>query len=160
MDTTNHSVSSSRRKTPTKRCKPDKRDPIKVVYISNPMNFRVTASEFRALVQELTGWDAGSLPDPSRFRNSGGDDSDNVGGGDGRGDQTDNSERKNDRGTTSDDGTLTPRQVEGKDYKWEGQVGSTVDWFEGFDDVDVFASQISTFYESPQADHHQVLHAV
>lgn len=32
--------------------------PIKVVYISNPVKFTTSASEFRALVQELTGRDS------------------------------------------------------------------------------------------------------
>ncbi|KAH6779621.1 hypothetical protein C2S52_010858 [Perilla frutescens var. hirtella] len=34
--------------------------PLKVVYITNPIKFNATASEFRALVQELTGQDADS----------------------------------------------------------------------------------------------------
>ncbi|KAL0453209.1 UNVERIFIED_CONTAM: hypothetical protein Slati_1299000 [Sesamum latifolium] len=32
--------------------------PLKVVYITNPIKFKTSASEFRALVQELTGQDA------------------------------------------------------------------------------------------------------
>lgn len=32
--------------------------PMKVVYISNPVRFKATTSEFRALVQELTGQDS------------------------------------------------------------------------------------------------------
>ncbi|XWS65323.1 hypothetical protein CRYUN_Cryun05aG0083500 [Craigia yunnanensis] len=40
--------------------------PIKVVYISNPMKVKISASKFRALVQELTGQDA-ELPDPTKF---------------------------------------------------------------------------------------------
>lgn len=35
--------------------KNSKRNPIKVVYISNPMMVKTNASDFRALVQELTG---------------------------------------------------------------------------------------------------------
>ncbi|ERM98135.1 hypothetical protein AMTRI_Chr01g127690 [Amborella trichopoda] len=34
-----------------------KKNPIKVVYISNPKMVKASASEFRALVQELTGQD-------------------------------------------------------------------------------------------------------
>lgn len=49
-----------------KKKKPDNTKPVKVVYISNPMRVKVSASEFRALVQELTGQDA-ELPDPSKF---------------------------------------------------------------------------------------------
>ena len=41
-----------------------KKKPIKVVYISNPMKVTASASEFRALVQQLTGQDADVyLPD-------------------------------------------------------------------------------------------------
>ncbi|KAK7396173.1 hypothetical protein VNO78_16987 [Psophocarpus tetragonolobus] len=56
--------------TPTKKSKPKKKTtphPVKVVYISNPMKIKTSASEFRALVQELTGQDAESPPDPTRF---------------------------------------------------------------------------------------------
>ncbi|GER52539.1 heat-inducible transcription repressor HrcA [Striga asiatica] len=39
--------------------KPKKKGPLKVVHIANPIKFTATASEFRALVQELTGQDSG-----------------------------------------------------------------------------------------------------
>ncbi|KAI7996504.1 hypothetical protein LOK49_LG10G02674 [Camellia lanceoleosa] len=45
-------------KKPTKQTNRIKKNTIKVVYISNPMKVNTTASEFRALVQELTGQDA------------------------------------------------------------------------------------------------------
>ncbi|KAK7286687.1 hypothetical protein RJT34_21869 [Clitoria ternatea] len=69
ITTSNMSVQQT---TPTKRVtKPKKKTtatkPIKVVYISNPMKIKTSASHFRALVQELTGQDAESPPDPSRF---------------------------------------------------------------------------------------------
>ncbi|KAK7336460.1 hypothetical protein VNO77_17002 [Canavalia gladiata] len=72
MDTISNSVMSSvqQRTTPPKRNKPKKKNttkPFKVVYISNPMKIKTSASHFRALVQELTGQDAESPPDPSRF---------------------------------------------------------------------------------------------
>ncbi|KAK9081769.1 hypothetical protein Syun_031215 [Stephania yunnanensis] len=35
-----------------------KKQPVKVVYISNPMKVKTSVSEFRALVQELTGQDS------------------------------------------------------------------------------------------------------
>lgn len=38
--------------------KSKKKQPLKVVYITNPIKFKASASEFRALVQELTGQDA------------------------------------------------------------------------------------------------------
>ncbi|CAL9025187.1 unnamed protein product [Prunus brigantina] len=51
---------------PNKKKGKTKKQGIKVVYISNPMKVRTSASEFRALVQELTGQDS-ELPDPARF---------------------------------------------------------------------------------------------
>ncbi|KAL6138008.1 hypothetical protein ACLB2K_063296 [Fragaria x ananassa] len=42
--------------------KSNKKKSIKVVYISNPMKVTASASEFRALVQQLTGQDADDLP--------------------------------------------------------------------------------------------------
>ncbi|XP_038882812.1 sigma factor binding protein 2, chloroplastic-like [Benincasa hispida] len=55
------------RRKPTKKTKqPNKKKPIKVVYISNPMKVQTSASKFMALVQELTGRDA-DFPDPSKF---------------------------------------------------------------------------------------------
>ncbi|KAL3533547.1 hypothetical protein ACH5RR_007068 [Cinchona calisaya] len=51
-----------------------KKKPVKVVYISNPMKVKTSASEFRALVQELTGQDA-DMPDPTKYT-----DSESVGG--------------------------------------------------------------------------------
>ncbi|XP_059428007.1 sigma factor binding protein 1, chloroplastic-like [Corylus avellana] len=55
------------RRKPTKKTKSKKNNPIKVVYISNPMKVKTSASQFRALVQELTGQDA-ELPDPAKFQ--------------------------------------------------------------------------------------------
>ncbi|KAI3446568.1 hypothetical protein Pfo_003233 [Paulownia fortunei] len=43
-----------------------KKQPLKVVYISNPIKFNISASEFRALVQELTGQDA-DTPESASF---------------------------------------------------------------------------------------------
>lgn len=44
---------------------------IKVVYISNPMMVNATASQFRALVQHLTGQHAELPPDLSTFHDAG-----------------------------------------------------------------------------------------
>nr|XP_043611055.1 uncharacterized protein LOC122582694 [Erigeron canadensis] len=44
--------------------KSNKRKPVKVVYISNPMKIKATPSEFRAIVQQLTGRYAASPPSP------------------------------------------------------------------------------------------------
>ncbi|KAG2687358.1 hypothetical protein I3843_09G048300 [Carya illinoinensis] len=49
-----------------KKTKSKKNMPIKVVYISNPMKVKTSASEFRALVQQLTGQDA-EYPVPAKF---------------------------------------------------------------------------------------------
>lgn len=53
--------------------KNSKRNPIKVVYISNPMKVKTSVSGFRALVQELTGRDA-ALPDPDKVLEVDGED--------------------------------------------------------------------------------------
>lgn len=42
--------------------KTKKKSQVKVVYISNPMKVNTSASEFRALVQQLTGRDADDMP--------------------------------------------------------------------------------------------------
>lgn len=61
-----------------KKGKAKKVKPIKVVYISNPMRVTTSPSQFRALVQELTGQDADppletanlSPPDSSNYRDA------------------------------------------------------------------------------------------
>ncbi|KAG6638512.1 hypothetical protein CIPAW_10G040200 [Carya illinoinensis] len=64
----NHLLTSGHQRKATKKTKTKKSSkPIKVVYISNPMKVKAdSASQFRALVQELTGQDS-ELPDPSKF---------------------------------------------------------------------------------------------
>ncbi|KAG9454949.1 hypothetical protein H6P81_007853 [Aristolochia fimbriata] len=47
-----------KKKKPTSSSRRKKGSGIKVVYISNPMKVKASASEFRALVQELTGQDS------------------------------------------------------------------------------------------------------
>lgn len=44
-----------------------KQQPLKVVYISNPMRIETSAAEFRALVQELTGRDAADWTCPDQI---------------------------------------------------------------------------------------------
>ncbi|XP_058749161.1 sigma factor binding protein 2, chloroplastic-like [Vicia villosa] len=67
---TNSVISSLQQKTPAKITKSKKKTnkPIKVVYISNPMKVKTSASDFMALVQELTGQYAESPLDPSKFQ--------------------------------------------------------------------------------------------
>lgn len=65
MDALGVHVKSGKR-SHTKRSK----KPIKVVYISSPMKVNTSASEFRALVQELTGKDS----DATRFMDNDGAD--------------------------------------------------------------------------------------
>lgn len=45
-------------KIPKKAYKIKRKQPLKVVYITNPIKFETSALEFRALVQELTGQDS------------------------------------------------------------------------------------------------------
>ncbi|XP_057505537.1 sigma factor binding protein 1, chloroplastic-like [Actinidia eriantha] len=66
-------LSVHQKKAITKQTKPKKK-PIKVVYISNPMKVKTSASEFRALVQELTGRDA-VIPSPGEYPKIDGGDS-------------------------------------------------------------------------------------
>ncbi|GER25783.1 30S ribosomal protein S2 [Striga asiatica] len=54
----------SKHQSPNSKAK--KKGPLKVVYITNPIKFNATASEFRALVQELTGRDS-DPPDSTGF---------------------------------------------------------------------------------------------
>ncbi|KAJ8770515.1 hypothetical protein K2173_018006 [Erythroxylum novogranatense] len=105
---------------------------MKVVYISNPMKFKTSASEFRALVQELTGQDA-ELPDPSKMVGC-----DDVGGGH---HQTVPDASKSTRKTVVDDGQhyhdehaqQVPRVVELDPNREQPQ---TLDFcFDRFDDV-------------------------
>ncbi|XP_020274503.1 uncharacterized protein LOC109849115 [Asparagus officinalis] len=50
---------SARPKSPRKaKAKRQNQQPMKVVYITNPIRFNTSASEFRSLVQELTGKDS------------------------------------------------------------------------------------------------------
>ncbi|KAL9150829.1 hypothetical protein ABFS82_11G013800 [Erythranthe guttata] len=50
----------------TKKKKKKKRQPppLKIVYITNPIKFKTSASQFRALVQQLTGQYAADTPPP------------------------------------------------------------------------------------------------
>ncbi|KAF3961263.1 hypothetical protein CMV_014103 [Castanea mollissima] len=66
----NNLLTSVHQRKPTKKAKQPKKNnnPVKVVYISNPMKVKTSASQFRALVQELTGQNS-ELPDPTKFSN-------------------------------------------------------------------------------------------
>ncbi|GMI79624.1 hypothetical protein HRI_001631700 [Hibiscus trionum] len=64
MDDSISSTLQTRKSSP-KKAKSKK--PIKVVYISNPMKVKTSASEFMALVQKLTGRDAELPDDPTKF---------------------------------------------------------------------------------------------
>ncbi|KAE8728918.1 Sigma factor binding protein 2 [Hibiscus syriacus] len=76
MDYSMSSTLQARRLSP-KKAKSKK--PIKVVYISNPMKVKTSASKFRALVQKLTGQDAELLDDLTKFTDTG-EAVDDVGG--------------------------------------------------------------------------------
>lgn len=156
-------------RTPTKRTKPKKKsnnNPIKVVYISNPMKVKTSASEFRALVQELTGQNAEPIPDPSRFQEPEPESDDGSGRGGYKMNISENCLMKiNGRDDDENDHSLvvTPKVDPNNNY-CQGQSasgGSSMDSFEPFDDV--FTPQMienisamlpeSVFYESPQVDH-------
>ncbi|KAF3442143.1 hypothetical protein FNV43_RR16059 [Rhamnella rubrinervis] len=62
----NNLVSSIQQRKSTKITKTKKKQPVKVVYISNPMKVKASAADFRSLVQQLTGQDA-EFPDPTKF---------------------------------------------------------------------------------------------
>ncbi|KAM6548035.1 hypothetical protein CsatB_019711 [Cannabis sativa] len=65
-DTAHQGKKSTKFPNKTKKSINKQKPPVKVVYISNPMKVKTSASEFRALVQELTGQDA-EFPDPTKF---------------------------------------------------------------------------------------------
>lgn len=56
-----------------KNPKSKKKQPIKIVYITNPIKFKTSASEFRALVQGLTGRDADTDTDTAVSFSGGGE---------------------------------------------------------------------------------------
>ncbi|GAB4843944.1 hypothetical protein Ancab_013908 [Ancistrocladus abbreviatus] len=72
-----------KKKTRATKKAQSKNKPLKVVYISNPVKFKTSASEFRALVQELTGQDA-EWHEPNKLSLLG--DSQTVPNADGHGD--------------------------------------------------------------------------
>ncbi|KAJ3669184.1 hypothetical protein LUZ60_011134 [Juncus effusus] len=56
-------IDPKNRNEDTKTNKKKKKKAVKVVYIANPLKVKASATEFRALVQELTGRDS----DPSKY---------------------------------------------------------------------------------------------
>ena len=161
MDTTTNSVSSVQQRTPTKTNKPKKKNknkPIKVVYISNPMRVNASASEFRALVQELTGQDAESPPDPSRFGGDGG----GLYGGHKIGFDK-GCVKEIGHGHDENDHTLVmPSDVDTNSLQAHKTAGVSLENFDQFDD-DIFTPQMkesisaflpdSVLYECAQVDH-------
>ncbi|CAJ2671655.1 unnamed protein product [Trifolium pratense] len=145
-----NSIISSLQQTPTKitKSKKKKNKPIKVVYISNPMKVTTSASEFRALVQELTGQYAESPPDPSRYQEFSGDDSSADGGC---------SENRIDCDKNDHTVVVVPPLVDPDDDKVKPSES-----FEGFDEDVLLMPQMveniwdllptSAFYESFQLD--------
>ncbi|OIW12309.1 hypothetical protein TanjilG_06098 [Lupinus angustifolius] len=120
-----------------------KNKPIKVVYISNPMKVKTSVSEFRTLVQELTGKDAEMQPDPSRYCWEGDSSGYKI--------LVSDEDCVKENGHYENDNTLViGSEVEVNDVEVEncGEVSSSMDYFEAFDD-DVFTPQmienISTF---------------
>ncbi|KDP29260.1 hypothetical protein JCGZ_16649 [Jatropha curcas] len=66
MVATTATVQENKKRAP-KRIKKVKKQPMKVVYITNPIKFKTSASQFRALVQELTGQDSELPADPTSW---------------------------------------------------------------------------------------------
>lgn len=124
MDYSLISSSLQESKAAAKRVKSKKKKKkIKVVYISNPMKVKTSASKFRALVQQLTGQHAEDLPaDPTKTTDTANDDVD-VGGG-GRGD--DNQTVRPDVGNSN----ISDNHIHAQDQDVP------------FDDDDVFTPQI------------------
>ncbi|KAL6498532.1 hypothetical protein OROHE_026629 [Orobanche hederae] len=81
MDHRMVTANRKRANKPHNKNKTKKKVPLKVVYITNPIKFNASASEFRSLVQELTGKDS-DVPEPARFPT--GDDGTIRGGAGGR----------------------------------------------------------------------------
>jgi hypothetical protein len=154
-------ISTVQQKTPTKLTKPKKKNnnnntynkPIKVVYISNPMKVKTSASEFRALVQELTGQDAESPPNPSRFQEFDADDSGTDRGG---------CENRMDCDKSDQTVVGVPSLVDPDDKGKPSEAGSSNESFEGFDEDVLLTPEMmdniwdllptSAFYESFQLD--------
>ncbi|EXB38304.1 hypothetical protein L484_013937 [Morus notabilis] len=123
----NSNVLTSLQRKPTKKTsannKTKKTRPVKVVYISNPMKIKTSASEFRALVQELTGQDA-EFPDPTKFLATNGEDQVGVDstvkiGGDHSNSQEQGATESNNSSTTTtsryealDDDVFMPQMME------------------------------------------------
>ncbi|KAK9290800.1 hypothetical protein L1049_008978 [Liquidambar formosana] len=140
-------LASVHQRKSTKHTKTKKR-PVKVVYISNPMKVKTSASEFRALVQELTGQDS-ELPDPTKFY-------DGVGG---------NPTAVDEMKMANDDHTLEVPQVDPNTSVAPVRSDLAYDPFD-----DVFTPQMlenfagllpaNLFYEPPQVDMLRSLDAV
>lgn len=132
-------------KKATKQAKTKKAKPVKVVYISNPMKVKTTASEFRALVQELTGRDAG-MPDPTKYP------------------EIDGSDEIKANITSDDDDHAVSEVPRREQAACEVQMKRSDVAFEPYDDV--FMPQMlenftgffpSNLYESPHVDAHRSL---
>ncbi|KAL1312522.1 hypothetical protein HN51_039130 [Arachis hypogaea] len=191
MDSLGNSSSAMngvQQKTPTKRSNKQKKKnnnnnkkEIKVVYISNPMKVKTSASEFRALVQELTGQDAEFPYDSSRFKGYGSDhdgDDDSNNNNNTKGGYDDNNCTDKVGYDEVNDDTLvvvpppSPPSLlpPPENPNWEEKIvageggerggSSSIESFEPFDEV--FTPQMiesissfipsSVYYESPQLD--------
>ncbi|CAL0332856.1 unnamed protein product [Lupinus luteus] len=170
----NSMMKSVQQMTPTKGSNPKKKKknhnnnkPMKVVYISNPMKVKTSASEFMALVQELTGQDAEPPPDPSRFRKPGGVDGgrDTCNAGNGYKLISDDWFVKIGYDDENDQAQVAPSLVDSNNYcQGQGQLASgsstSVESFEPFHDVltpqmiESISAMMpdSVFYQSPPLD--------
>lgn len=148
----NNLLTSVHQRKPTKKAKQPKKNnnPIKVVYISNPMKVRTSASQFRALVQELTGQDS-ELPDPTKFSNK----DEYVGGHQHQTapDPMTNDDSKIDGGDDDDDHSQQEEVPTVDPSTSQEQPESSSSQFEPYDDVFTNLSGLlpnTVFYDSPQ----------
>ncbi|OVA05657.1 VQ [Macleaya cordata] len=123
--------------------------PIKVVYISNPMKVKTSVSEFRSLVQELTGRDS-DLSDRTRFS----DTTDEI---DGFQAVPDDDHQNMNKVLSNNDNHGILQEVLGVDPYWNSS-SSDLPIFGPFDDIFVpqmvdnfngFLPNSSLFYEAP-----------
>ncbi|OMP03912.1 VQ motif-containing protein [Corchorus capsularis] len=78
-----NSLQQSKKGKSKKKKNNNSKPAVKVVYISNPMKLKISASKFRAIVQELTGQDAELPTDPTKFTDTDDDNDGDCGGGGG-----------------------------------------------------------------------------
>ena len=160
LSSTVQEMKKSAKKTNTNnKASHKKAKPVKVVYISNPMKIKTSASQFRALVQELTGRDSELPHDPAKF-SAGGDRTVKI-GGDLHHDDDDDDDNNNDHDLEEVVVMSSTNNSESStNYTASTNSTSATNPYDAFEDDDVFMPQImegfsgilpstSVWYESP-----------